>query len=203
MLYQGLLGIHIASGSAALFVGSAIAILKKGDQRHRLLGRIFVWSMLGASISGIAMSVMKPNLFLLLVGLFSGYMSWSGWRILRAKPTQVVMQLAMPIALIVVAIAMSVVATTTDETMVVPLFFAAGMALIGGTDIRVALRLRSGPLPRRLVISRHLSLMGGALIAAWTAFLVVNITMPHQWILWIGPSVVGTIGLTLAGRKFA
>lgn len=204
MMYQALLAIHVVGGSAALCVGTAIAVLKKGDQRHKMYGRLFVWSMLAASILGILMSIMKPNPFLLLIGLFSGYMAWSGWRILRAKPEHAVVQLMAPIALIAVAMGMAVIAATSNESTIVPLFFAAGMVFIGVTDVRVALRLRSGPLPKKLVISRHLGLMGGALIAAWTAFLVVNISLPQfQWILWIGPSVIGTIGLTRAGRRFA
>lgn len=203
MMYQVLLAIHVVGGSAALCVGTAIAVLRKGDHRHKMYGRLFVWTMLAASISGVTMSILKPNEFLLLVGLFSSYMAWSGWRILRAHPKQSVLQIIPAVALVVVAVAMAVIAATSQESTVIPLFFAAGMMMIGATDIRVALQLRKGPLSRKLSISRHVSLMGGALIAAWTAFLVVNISLPQfQWILWIGPSVIGTIGLTRASRRF-
>jgi uncharacterized membrane protein len=203
MMYQVLLAIHVVGGSAALCVGTAIAVLRKGDHRHKMYGRLFVWTMVAASISGVTMSILKPNEFLLLVGLFSSYMAWSGWRILRAHPMQIALQIIPAVALVVVAIAMAVIAAISQESTVIPLFFAAGMMMIGATDIRVALQLRKGSLSRKLSISRHVSLMGGALIAAWTAFLVVNISLPQfQWILWIGPSVIGTIGLTRAGRRY-
>jgi hypothetical protein len=49
----------------------------------------------------------------------------------------------------------------------------------------------------------HISSMGGSYIAATTAFIVVNIQLPHyQWVLWIIPSIIGgtLIGKTI--RKY-
>jgi hypothetical protein len=49
----------------------------------------------------------------------------------------------------------------------------------------------------------HIASMGGSYIAATTAFVVVNISIPgFGWMLWVGPSVIGgwMIGRTI--RKY-
>jgi len=50
---------------------------------------------------------------------------------------------------------------------------------------------------------RHIGFMGGGLISAWTAFIVVN-QPPFipPLVVWIGPSVIGTVIIIRASRKY-
>lgn len=40
------------------------------------------------------------------------------------------------------------------------------------------------------------------MIASYTAFLVVNVQIDMQWILWLLPSVIGSIFITIFLRKY-
>jgi uncharacterized membrane protein len=46
--------VHIALAVAALASGLAVALLPKGTRRHRLLGRVYVASMLGLNLTALA-----------------------------------------------------------------------------------------------------------------------------------------------------
>jgi hypothetical protein len=39
-------------------------------------------------------------------------------------------------------------------------------------------------------INAHASNMGGAYIASFTAFLVVNFEMKQAWVLWLAPGII-------------
>jgi len=43
---SGAIQIHVTAASAALFLGAAIAVMRKGTPRHRLLGRLAAVAML-------------------------------------------------------------------------------------------------------------------------------------------------------------
>ncbi len=49
----------------------------------------------------------------------------------------------------------------------------------------------------------HINSMGGSYIAAVTAFVVVNIQLPqHNWVLWVIPSVIGSMMIARTIRKY-
>src|SRR5437868_6301786 len=52
----------------------------KGQHRHRLCGRFFFYGMTGIFITAIPLSIIKSNLFLFLIAIFSYYLAFSGWR---------------------------------------------------------------------------------------------------------------------------
>ena len=66
--------IHIAGGSAGLITGLINIIQNKGGKRHKLIGRVFYFSMLMAGFSSLVLSCLHPNHFLFMVGLFTFYM---------------------------------------------------------------------------------------------------------------------------------
>jgi hypothetical protein len=80
MLYSFLLILHIASGTAALF-GAAGAIATKviadNHKLHILSGRTFFYGMLLVFLTTVPMTILRPNLFLILIGIFSFYLAWS------------------------------------------------------------------------------------------------------------------------------
>ncbi|MFM2392209.1 MAG: hypothetical protein RLZZ546_186, partial [Bacteroidota bacterium] len=83
--FKIMLIVHIIGGGTSLLIGLLILFLQKGDKRHIFLGSIFFWSMLCASIVSIPMSIFHPNIFLMLIGIWTIYMLITGKRFLKIK----------------------------------------------------------------------------------------------------------------------
>ena len=85
LLFKIILVIHVIAGSIGLFTGTINIIRKKGDKPHRLIGQFFVYGMLINAVAGFIMSILHENLFLLIIAVFSFYMTATGQRILSLK----------------------------------------------------------------------------------------------------------------------
>ncbi|MEL7833425.1 hypothetical protein [Fodinibius sp. Rm-B-1B1-1] len=105
--------IHIIAGFAALVTGFIAITTQKGKGWHIYSGRLYFWSMIIVAITAIILSAVRPNLFLLFISLFSFYLTWSGYRAIRWKNNP-----------------LPGIAHIFDR-LLVPLFFAAGIAMIG------------------------------------------------------------------------
>ncbi len=75
-MVQGLTVLHIVCGSLALF-SSTVAIVSKvisvPHRVHAWSGIAFVCSMIGITATAIPLSVIRTNIFLLLIAIFSLY----------------------------------------------------------------------------------------------------------------------------------
>ena len=85
-LFHTLLPVHILAGGIALVVAPGAMITVKGGLWHRRWGKTVLpppcsWSPPPAS----AMSLLRPNLFLFMVAVFSFYLVFSGYRVLHRK----------------------------------------------------------------------------------------------------------------------
>ncbi len=205
-IYSVLLAVHITAGTVGL-IAALLAVLNKAfDARHRwhvYTGSAFVIAMAIIFVTATAMSVLKLNIFLLLVGVFSFYMAFSGWRYARNRkgtPTQ--LDWTTTITMLVASVVMVFFA--------VYLFFIGSgngiiIAVFGGISGLLAFydyrSLRRGGLRGKERIIRHLILMLGGTIAALTAFTVVNINMQPAFIPWLAPTVLITPIIILWGRK--
>ncbi len=80
------IAIHIAAGSLALVIGLIAIIVSKGKKPHRLAGRLFLILMSIVIITGlIGVFVFGRNTFLLVITVLSGYLAFSGYRVIKAK----------------------------------------------------------------------------------------------------------------------
>ncbi len=80
------IAIHVAAGSLALLVGLIAIIANKGRKLHRLTGRLFLILMSIVIITGlIGVFVFGRNTFLLVITVLSGYLAFSGYRVIKAK----------------------------------------------------------------------------------------------------------------------
>ena len=79
------LGIHIASGFAALTAGTIIMFMKKGHKLHRQLGKVFFMTMIGVVASALFISLTKGNQFLMHMAIFVWYQNYAGWRAIQDK----------------------------------------------------------------------------------------------------------------------
>ena len=75
-----LLILHVAPGSTALLAAILAISFRKGAKKHNLAGKTYFWSMMAVAATAIPVSILRPNLMLFFVALFSSYMAYAGWR---------------------------------------------------------------------------------------------------------------------------
>ena len=185
--------LHIAAGSVAV-AGMIIAMVcKKGGLWHKRGGKAYVSGMALALLLATIVSVLTGNIFLFLVGLFSGYFVFTGWRIaaaqsgLRSKFDQSITWGMLLVSALMVAYGIFQLAT--GATMGIALLvFGVFAALPAWEDLKLG-----GQWPKgKERIKLHLGRMGGASIATLTAVFVVNVKTDPDFIAWLLPSIVIT-----------
>ncbi len=190
------LWIHIAVGSIALLAGGIAAFAVKGSSLHKRSGRFFAMSMALTAVSAIALSIMNYNPFLLSIGFFTAYLVGSGYLWAQRMPLQRRYRMGRYIGMagVLTAAGMFYVALSYPVMSVVLLVFGGILLFMAGAD---ALRRK----PPKNPIALHGGRMGGAYIAATTAFLVVNV----EWTIaaWLLPTVVGSPLIAIGIRRYA
>src|SRR5215510_2003688 len=74
MRISPILLLHISSGTLALLAGATTMSFRKGSQRHRMVGNVFVMSMLGLGASGALMGFMKHEVLNVAMGTLTCYL---------------------------------------------------------------------------------------------------------------------------------
>jgi uncharacterized membrane protein len=211
-LYQLLLIVHIVSGTTGLLSGTLAAIVKKGSSAHKVSGQFFFWGMLLASIAALVLSNLPEhhNLFLFAVGGFTLYMIVSGYRVIFAKrnakiktapnylPDYVIQLLGVLFGGFLLW--MGIKSLLNEETFgIVPIVF--GVININFARVDFQLIYSKKPI-QSFWMRNHIVRMMGGMIASYTAFLVVNIKIQPNWILWLAPSLIGSLLITYFIIKF-
>jgi uncharacterized membrane protein len=212
-LFYTLLILHIAGGSLGLMGGTIAAIVVKGNKLHLLSGKLFSIGMITAGISALIISNLPghENLFLFAVGGFTLYMTTTGYRIAwlkrnikqDAKPFGIIDYLlfAFGVCFSLFLLIQSTKGLTSGQMFaIVPGVFG----LISLNYVRMDYNLFSGKQTiKQSWMTNHITRMMGALIASYTAFLVVNVQIGNlQWILWLFPSLIGGILISRFIKKF-
>ncbi len=195
--------LHIGAGTGALGLGTVIAFRRKGDAVHRKLGVWFVYCMMAVAATAVGMALINPNTFLLLIALFSGYMAYMGRRTMMWPGKRDAGYLPSVLLLLVGIGQLVLAAAGWSESVALSLVFGLGISAMATNELRMTRASHAKPLSRSKRLQRHITLMGGALISAWTAFIVVNAPPWLGLIGWIAPSVVGGAMIALATRKHA
>jgi uncharacterized membrane protein len=195
MTAQILLLMHIAFGGAALTVGGFAAFAKKGSPIHVKAGRIFAIVMFCTAFTAISLSVIRPNGFLLAIGLFTLYLTGSGWLWARRMPMSKRKAWGNYFGYFGLAAAfyMGYEAYNGGNIQIVLVVFASILFGLSAFDTFQT------SLPKE-PISKHGGRMGGAYIAAFTAFVVVNINLGIWG--WLGPTIIGVPMIILSLKRF-
>jgi uncharacterized membrane protein len=202
MVHTIFLIIHITAGFTALFGGLIAAASGKGNRTHLLSGKWFVGAMYVVGISALIMTFIRPNLFLMLIALFSLYLTYSGrqaivyFRLQKAyTPTwkdNAPVWLALTVSLFMLGWPISRMIIQGQFFVSVSLVFGAIMLSSSIQDI-ISLRKEENFTPRnRMWLIRHIGMISGAYIATLTAFLVTNIQLQPAWVVWLAPTFLGT-----------
>lgn len=198
-----IVALHIFSGTLALIAGNLIAVLQKGNKLHRNIGRVYVLAMLLVFVTAFIRSVQTGNEFLLAIGFFSFCLTFSGWiTIQRGKNPGGFAVLVSAILSMISGVFLILLGIIEPEQLwvrinPVPLVFGGICLYLGIEDFR----FRNQVLTYKQRLQFHIGRLGGSLISAYTAFFVVNINFLPYWLVWLAPTVIGTLVIMFWIRK--
>ena len=201
-------GLTLISGLMAAFIG------KKGNKLHKQVGRVFLWSMLWIFISALLIiSLLRFNFFLLIIAVFSFYMSFSGIRVLKIKKdgivkwydwTASIITILFGLSLIFIGARLLLINGISSTMGYLSLFFGFFTANTGWLYYK---GFRRTEQPKLWWWFAHMNSMCGALIASITAFLVQNgeslgVSNNMSWVLWALPAAIGSPLISYWARKY-
>jgi len=191
------LWVHIAAGTVAVFAGVVALLTEKGGRRHRGAGKIFLGSMAVVVATVFVLVLTDTTTFrivLTLVAVFSGYLAFSGYRVLARKRSPGSAHTVDWLAAGSVVLACLALggwgasrALGGDSFGIVMAVFGVIGVAYGGLEIR---QFRSGSAGEWLV--GHLQRMIAAYIATVSAVSAVNLTPVLGIGAWLWPTVAGT-----------
>lgn len=207
-VYHPLLFLHIIAGTIALVSGGISFSVRKGKGWHTRSGSFFYFAMLAVGATALIMCLLKFNPFLFIVGLFSLYMTITGFRsskLRNQKPgitAQAFDWLVWALCLIGLAIFLFLSRQTTASGLAPVLWaFSLILAFMLFSDFK-AFQSPEG-LNKGKVLKKHISRMGGAYIAAFTAFLVTNIQTEPVYFAWLLPTALGIPAIIYFQNRFS
>lgn len=186
--YKVALYVHIISGFLALITGAVALIVRKGKGIHILSGKMYVLLMLVVAVSALVLSLLKSNIFLLLIAFFAIYQTITGYRAVTNKSQRP--NLFDWLIMLLGVFTGTYMILTWNLVLIV---FGAIAVFLAILDLRTYLFVLSGrTLPPLVWLRRHIGFMVGAYIATFTAFVVVNIRYEAvPWLPWLAPTIVG------------
>lgn len=207
MLFKFILTLHILSGFTGLLLGTLLLIRKKGDVIHKKLGKVFTLAIVSTGLCAFYLSYVHPNLFLFIVGVFTIYLSISGYRMIHLKKAHLGQKpkIGDTILTILMLISSIIFFYIGIKYMLVKQIFGIVYILFGSISLRlcsIEYKAYSGKVTDRLYgLKNHIGRMTGAYIAAFTAFLVINNTFLPQVLAWSLPGIIGGIFIGRTLRK--
>lgn len=197
---------HIAAGCLALLAGLIPMFSQKGNGLHKRAGMVFVYCMIAVAITALLLCVLQPfklmRLFLTGIAVFSFYLTITGWRATRQKTSgPMAIDQVLAYTTLVVSAAMigfGLYLLVMNGASFFPIVFTF-FGVLTGVFARKDVTLYGKPVEKLHWFFQHITRMGGAYIATFTAALVTNMgrIVPADapdWIPtvgWIAPSVVG------------
>lgn len=205
-IFNILLGLHISAGFAALVLGLIPMLGKKGGRTHRQTGLGYVIAMTLVFITAVWISLLKQNSFLLSIGVFSYYLTFTGFRAIRRKGSRSLIDLLA--ASLAGLVTMSMAGTGayliwgqgSGQGWVLLIFGSLG-GLFALRDLAKEIQ-RSVPLDSTQRIRHHIIRMGGSYIATFSAFAVTNFEFLPPLVNWLLPTAVGSILIANATRSW-
>lgn len=196
---RALLAIHIAAGTLALIVVPVVMAARKGGKLHRRLGLAFVYGMFVVAATALVVGRYFDDYFLLLIAVFSAYLTFLGWRALARKhperePARAPDWAGAVLALLAGGgmIAMGFVQREQFGSFSIVLYVLGALcASKGGRSIYEFFR---PPTARAAWLFAHFGNMLAAYIATVTAFSAVNLRFIEPvFVRWLWPTVLGTL----------
>lgn len=212
MVFKIFLTIHIIGGATGLLTGIVNMIAKKGNLKHKIVGKIFSVSMLTTGLSSLVLSVLHPSRFMFMVGAFTVYMVGTGNRYLHLKMLNKnqkpkIIDWTLTLSMLLAGVLFIGLGTVNllKSNLFGLVFITFGF--LGLLFVRHDFKNYSGKSNiLNYWLSEHLQRMIGAFIASSTAFLVVNAKYLPEYIpiilYWLLPTVILTPLIIKWARKY-
>lgn len=216
---NSLLLLHIISGFIALALFWVPVFTRKGGVNHRKVGQWYVWAMCSVALTAFVLSVenlMQGNvemaLFLGFLSLLTARPLWLGIECLQSKhgitTRYRLLHVGSSVLVSLAGVGLILYGALVNGTSV--LMYVFGVLGLSSSVDAVQL-LRHDSVARYYAwLDDHIANMCITGIASHTAFLVfgassvieqsMNSTM--SIVVWVAPTVVGTIGIRVAKRRF-
>lgn len=195
--------IHIIGGYLALTSGFLAVVSRKTRGKHSWFGNVFYFSMTLSVLSVIALSGVRFSPFLFPIALFTLYMVTGGKLVFYLKRKSEFLKWWPIYAYCGIGIGLVMIFLAGYFFLYIDGIFALILAVFSGIQLSMSildLRNNPGKTPQNKVF-QHINKMGGGLIAATTAFIVVNFSFLPTLVGWLAPTVIGTFLLVYATRQ--
>ena len=192
-LFKVLLYIHIFCGGLSFIIGMIVLFMKKGNDIHKKLGKLFYYLLLTSSLISLAMSVMHKDYFLFIVGIFTAYMLISGKLYINLKSKNDVTNANWAISALMFVFGLAFLIFGIYK-LIYKDSFGSVLMIFGLISFAFVTKdyqnFVTNNLHRNHYLRGHISRMVGGYIAAVTAFLVVNNQVLPVIVAWLLPTVV-------------
>lgn len=211
-MYKLILYTHITFGGVALLSGITSIISTKGSLVHKKAGKIYYLCMYIVAISALIMSGVHFNPFLLSIAIFALYLTISGkraidmWRLREPYSPGIKDKLPVYIGFVtsIFMILFPIYMYITKDNTFLFILSVFGVIMFFNTlrDLRI-FRVHKVFEPRnKKWLIKHIGMMCGAYISTVTAFLVNTVHIEPSVILWLGPTLIGGIFITVSINKW-
>jgi len=207
-LIRAVLALHIVAGTLALIVVPVVLAVRKGGPTHRRLGLVYVNGMFVVAATAFVVGPYFRDYFLLLIAIFSSYLTFLGWRALARKhPAQQPAGMSDWAAAIIAAaagagmIGIGIVQRGQLAGFSSVLYVLGSLCI--GAGARSMYQFFRPPASRLAWLFAHFGNMLAAYIATVSAFSAVNFHFIHPvWLRWLWPTVVGTLVITYSTAHY-
>lgn len=196
---------HVVAGATTLLSGLMAAFVgKKGGKLHKQVGSVFYWSMFWIFISAILLiSFVRFSAFLMVIAVFSWYLTFSGVRVLKLKKTLkplpidwVAATITMAFGLFSIGLGVSYQFQSEWSSMLGYLCIFFGIFTVQVSRLNFNGFRNVHKAEKMWWWFAHMNSMCGALISSITAFAVQNGDMfglPNEmmWLPWVLPVIAG------------
>ena len=216
-LVISILVLHIAVGTIALLVGLVPMFVQKGSRLHKRAGLVFVYCMITVAITALLLCMLQPfrmmRLFLTCIAVLSFYLTMTGWRATKQKTTgSTTADRVLTYATLVVSAGMigfGIYLLVINGPVFLPIVFTF-FGVLTGIIAQKDARKFGKPAEKMGWFFHHITRMGGAYIATFTAAIVTNLgrILPPDapgWIAtvcWITPTFVGSMLIARTVRHY-
>ena len=207
-IIRAILALHIAAGTVALIVVPIVMAVRKGGPIHRRLGLTYVCGMFVVAGTALIEAPYFKSYFLLLIAIFSSYLTFLGWRALARKhperePAVAADWVGAGLALAAGSgmIAMGILQRGQIGSFSIVLYALGSICF--GSGVRSMYQFFRPPTARAAWLFAHFGNMLAAYIATVTAFSAVNLRfIDPVWLRWLWPTVLGTLVITYYTRRY-
>jgi uncharacterized membrane protein len=204
---------HVLCGGTALLLGLIQLVNRKGRKAHVLIGKVYVGAMWWICLSAfLIISFYRFSAFLLVIGVLTFYSSFVGVRVIRRKTPGNEKWYDWLVAILTALFGLGLVgygvnAYTEDRVVLAVLCGIFGFLTFNSARKDIWFFVKKNPDSKSWWLRQHIGAMGGSYIAACTAFAVQNPDFfmpdsPHQWLLWLIPTLIGTPLINIAQKRY-